>query len=83
MTQLLETAFKKASALPDRVQDKLAKELLVRIEEQTSNSPEANGERPFVSAYDLAKDLIGSIEGTGDLSTNPEYLQDLGENSLS
>ena len=34
------------------------------------------------TAYELSKHLAGVFEGPGDLSTNPEYLDDLGENSL-
>lgn len=32
-----------------------------------------------VSALDGIEDLIGCIEGPGDLSTNKEYLNDLGK----
>lgn len=35
------------------------------------------------SLLDRAKHLIGVIEGPGDLSTNPKYLEGLGEDSLS
>jgi Arc/MetJ-type ribon-helix-helix transcriptional regulator len=31
------------------------------------------------SALDLAGDLVGSIDGPGDLSTNPNYLKGLGD----
>ena len=34
------------------------------------------------TAYELSKHLAGVFEGPGDLSTNPEYLDDLGGNSL-
>lgn len=32
-----------------------------------------------VSLHDRLRDLCGSIEGPGDLSTNPKYLEGLGE----
>jgi len=36
-----------------------------------------------LSAYDLSKDLCGSLDGgPGDLSTNPKYLEDLGLDSM-
>lgn len=35
--------------------------------------------RPAPSALELAGDLVGSIEGPGDLSTNPKYLKGLGD----
>lgn len=40
------------------------------------------GIQPFPdgeSAYDRMKHLCGIIEGPGDLSTNPKYLEGLGE----
>ena len=30
------------------------------------------------SAYDLVSDLLGSLEGPADLSTNPRHLEDYG-----
>lgn len=30
------------------------------------------------SFLDVAGDLIGSVEGPGDLSTNPKYMEDFG-----
>ena len=35
------------------------------------------GLRPTIGA--LAADLIGSVEGPGDLSTNPKYMADFGK----
>jgi predicted DNA-binding protein len=35
---------------------------------------------PALSAYDLAKDLLGSVRGgPPDLSTNPKYMEGFGE----
>ncbi len=34
------------------------------------------------SALDLIRDLVGTVDGPADLSTNPKYLEDLGEDSL-
>ena len=31
------------------------------------------------SAYDMMKDVCGIIEGPGDLSTNPKYMEGFGE----
>jgi Arc/MetJ-type ribon-helix-helix transcriptional regulator len=36
------------------------------------------GQRPL-SALELAGDLVGCVEGPGDLSTNPKYLEGFGE----
>ena len=81
MTQRLEKAFKRASRLPEAAQDALADEMLARIEaKEAANQTE--GDEPFVSAYDVSKHLIGSIEGPGDLSTNPKYMDGFGERSL-
>lgn len=35
-------------------------------------------EQSFLSALELAGDLVGCVEGAGDLSTNPKYMDDLG-----
>ncbi len=32
-----------------------------------------------VSAFDLAGDLVGCLEGPGDLATNPKYMEGYGE----
>ena len=82
MTQRLETAFKRASRLPEPVQDALAEELLARIEEEeTTHQPEAD--EPFVSAYKVSQHLAGSIKGgPSDLATNKKYLEGLGESSM-
>ncbi len=80
MTQRLEKAFKRASRLPEAAQDAIADEMLARIEAEEAQQQE--GDRPSVSAYELSKHLIGSIEGPGDLSTNPKYMDGFGERSL-
>ena len=41
-----------------------------------------NGQRKsknFVSALELAGDLVGCCEGPGDLSTNPKYMEGFGK----
>ena len=41
-----------------------------------------NGERATdrpMSALELAGDLVGCVEGPGDLSTNPKYMEGFGE----
>lgn len=40
-------------------------------------------EKGFVSAYDMMKDVIGSMDsGITDLSTNPKHMEGFGEDSL-
>ena len=34
-----------------------------------------------ISFFDVAQDLIGAGEGSGDLSTNPDYMQGYGQSS--
>ena len=34
------------------------------------------------TAYDGMRHIIGSLEGTSDISTNPKYLEGLGQDSL-
>ena len=84
MTQLLKEAFQKAGALPPADQDRLARRWLKDVEalppaEASGDEPD---DKPFVSAFDLVKHLAGSLDGPGDLSTNPAYLDDLGESSM-
>ena len=41
-----------------------------------------NGERAAqrpMSALELAGDLVGCVQGPGDLSTNPKYMEGFGE----
>jgi len=41
-----------------------------------------NGERTAqrpMSALELAGDLVGCVQGPGDLSTNPKYMEGFGE----
>ena len=82
MTQRLEKAFKRASRLPEAAQDAIADEMLARIEAEEATN-QAEGDEPFVSAYDVSKHLAGSIKGgPSDLATNKKYLEGLGENSM-
>ena len=85
MTKILQTALDRlqrlAETMPEDRQALLAKRILETLPEEEAEVVFAD-DVPFVSAYDLAKDLIGSIEGPGDLSTNPKYLEDLGQRSM-
>lgn len=50
-----------------------ASNVLVEAFERTQK--DGNGR---LSPYERVKDLIGSIEGPGDLSTNPKYMKGYG-----
>jgi hypothetical protein len=55
-------------------QAKLPKAKFVRKAlENAVRQPRANG-----SAFNLVKDLCGSLSGPSDLATNPKYLEGLG-----
>ncbi|MEP0549020.1 MAG: hypothetical protein ABJF88_18950 [Rhodothermales bacterium] len=54
----------------------------VGLDELRSSDPVAPPPRPL-SAHDKAKHLIGPGSGLSDLSSNKDYLKDLGESSLS
>ena len=84
MTQILEHLLERASQLPAVVQERLARRWLKDLENQQQAAGEeaAQEEQPFVSAYDLAKDVIGSLDGPEDLSTNPKYMKGFGESSM-
>ena len=47
----------------------------VLVEAFAHTQKDGNGN---LSPYERVKDLIGSIEGPGDLSTNPKYLKGYG-----
>ncbi len=79
MTQRLETAFKRASRLPETVQDAIADEVLARVEAE-EEAQKQDSDTPSVS-YDRIKHLLGVFEGPGDLSTNPKYMDGFGESS--
>ena len=80
MTQRLETAFKRASRLPETVQDAIADEVLARVEAE-EEAQKQDSDTPSVP-YDRIKHLLGVFEGPGDLSTNPKYRDGFGESSL-
>ncbi|MGI9175333.1 MAG: hypothetical protein ACR2GR_08460 [Rhodothermales bacterium] len=84
MTQTLERILERASRLPAAVQERLAHRWLKDIEQQAATEEAApEDEQPFVSAYDLAKDLLGSIDsGTPDLATNKKHMEGFGESSM-
>ncbi|MEM1043167.1 MAG: hypothetical protein AAGI91_11115 [Bacteroidota bacterium] len=66
------------AALPEAERRKVWSEL----DELRRSDPAAPAPKPL-SAHDKAKHLIGSISGPSDLSSNKDYLRDLGKSSLS
>lgn len=57
-----------------------SKSSLVRAAlEQFFNDAGASKPKPPVSALDLAGDVVGCVEGPGDLSTNAKYMDGFGE----
>ncbi len=82
MTQRLETAIKRASRLPETVQDAIADEVLARVEAE-EEAQQQDSDTPSVP-YDRIKHLAGSVKGgPSDLATNKKYLEGLGESSMS
>jgi hypothetical protein len=73
--------------LPDDLEKKIIYESKQRGISKSSLVREAlalylndtNGADSGPSVYDLAKDLIGSVSGPGDLSTNPKYMAGYGK----
>jgi hypothetical protein len=81
MIQPLKQLIQRASQLPVAIQNQLARRWLKDIEAQQRNETHQD-EEPFESAYDAGKHLAGVIEGPGDLSTNPKYMEDFGKSSM-
>ncbi len=58
---------------------RIAKSELVRRALTRYLSDASEADKGFVSAADLAGDLIGSVDGgPGDLATNPRHMDDFG-----
>ena len=71
----LDLAVQKAA-----LQQRIAKSELVRRALTRYLSSANTADKGFVSAADLAGDLIGSVDGgPGDLATNPRYMDDFGK----
>jgi metal-responsive CopG/Arc/MetJ family transcriptional regulator len=47
--------------------------------EQFLNSKQRTTSKRPISALELAGDLVGCVEGPGDLSSNPKYMEGFGE----
>lgn len=59
-------------------EQKRSKSALIR--EALESYLESNGQRTRLSAYDLTKDLCGSVtDAPADLSTNKKYFEGFGE----
>ena len=57
---------------------RISKSRLVRESLERTLKPRSKA--GFVSCYDLARDLIGSVKGLPkDLATNPKYMQGFGQ----
>ncbi len=79
MTQTMRRVIERLSRLPEAEQERVAARILEQLEAEEEPQEE---DAPFVSAYDRIKHLVGSLEGPGDMSTNPDYLDDLGASSM-
>jgi Arc/MetJ-type ribon-helix-helix transcriptional regulator len=60
------------------MQEGLSKSEVVRAALERVLNGQHKGKRSL-SALDLAGDIMGSCKGPGDLSTNPKYMEGLGE----
>jgi predicted transcriptional regulator len=67
----LERAAKKSTASKSDI-------LRAALEEFLANGREPSVERTL-SALELAGDLVGCVEGLGDLSTNRKYMEGFGK----
>lgn len=76
MTSKLEQAVERLAQLPEPEQNRQAQAILDRLDRLTTPV------EPGTSAYELIQHVAGSLEGPGDMSHNPAYLDDLGQRSL-
>lgn len=79
--QELETAVAQLS--PEQLQEFSAwfEAYLAEVCGDDSKKKDLSAARESVS-FDQIKHLLGVIEGPGDLSTNPKYMEGFGESSL-
>ncbi|MEO0759605.1 MAG: DUF2281 domain-containing protein [Cyanobacteria bacterium J06648_16] len=77
MTPIAEQISRSVNMLPEIYQ----REVLDFIEFLRAKHQKTDTEvdQPTVSFFDVAQDVIGTAEGPGDLSTNPEYMRDYGQ----
>lgn len=76
----LHRKVKAKSALEGRPLREVAIQL---FSDWVGESPSPAGPRPFVSAYDLMRDVCGAWDsGVGDLASNPVHLEGFGSDSL-
>lgn len=71
-----EELVEKLDSLADE-QRATRSELIRQAIEQYVESEARIAEAP--SAYEALKDVIGSVEGPGDLATNPEHMEGYGQ----
>jgi hypothetical protein len=52
-------------------------QLRVQLRDKMRARP-VEGWQPGMSAFDVSRDIVGCVEGPGDLSTNPKYMEGFG-----
>ena len=87
MSEVLHRFIDRLERLPEPIQEQYAARFLSELEKELQEgdglpapADAADADQPV--RFEDIKHLLGVVDGPGDLSTNPDYLDDLGKNSL-
>jgi len=78
METLKQSALTAISQLPETANLNEIQAVFKRLESQVMPIASETTKTEGISAYELAKDLLGTGEGPADLSTNKAYLEGFG-----
>ncbi|NBO30927.1 MAG: hypothetical protein LVT47_10640 [Cyanobacteria bacterium LVE1205-1] len=63
--------------LPRDRQQQVLQYVQLQLRDKMRERP-VEGWQPGMSALDVSRDIVGCVEGPGDLSTNPKYMEGFG-----
>lgn len=73
-----QTVLEKLRTLPTNKQQEVL-DFIEFLQTKTESEQLIPSEEPEISFLDKARELIGFVEGPGDLSTNPNYMEEYGK----
>lgn len=82
MTQVMQRLIDRLERLPAAMQDRYAHRFLGELEAEIGRTDPQENLPEAQTPYDRIRHLSGILEGPGDLSTNPKYMEGFGESSM-
>ncbi|OLP16975.1 hypothetical protein BST81_18510 [Leptolyngbya sp. 'hensonii'] len=73
-----QTVLEKLRTLPTNKQQKVL-DFVELMQKEAEREEISSSEKTEVSFLDAAREFIGCVEGPGDLSTNPKYMEGYGK----